>query len=130
MMCSMFKYEQKNKFIKRLIKNQRFPISSIVKNHLISESCSFLVGLNFDKDKRMQKIFCNKKMKKRISKTMEAILKLRYDSNKNTISWAADEETVLKDHDEPTVEILKGSVDPKDPYSFEIIRFLLDLPKL
>jgi hypothetical protein len=68
-------------------------------------------------------------MKKRISKTMEAILKLRYDSNKNTISWAADEETVLKDQDEPTVQILKSGVDPEDPYSFEIIRFLLDLPK-
>jgi hypothetical protein len=36
---------------------------------------------------------------------------------------SADEETVLKDQDD-------DSPNPEDPYSFEIIRFLLDLPKL
>jgi hypothetical protein len=61
MMSSMFKSEQKNKSFQQLIKNQRFPISSIVKNYLISEA------LNLKIYRKMKMFLRNHRLKGKIS---------------------------------------------------------------
>jgi hypothetical protein len=98
LMSSMFKYEQKNRWIKGLIKNHRYPLASVVKNYLISESCSFLVSLNYDTYRRMQNLFefANSKFKAKISRSMRTILNLQFDPIKQKIA-CVEEELALED---------------------------------
>jgi hypothetical protein len=82
LMGSMFTYEQKNKFIKGLIRNNREPISSIVKNYSISESVTFMICLEFDTWQHFQKL-CPQDGD--VSPIINAIKKMRYDPNTEKI---------------------------------------------
>ena len=93
MMCSLFKYERKNKWLKGLIKNKRAPLSSLMKNYLISESCNMIHGLNVDCYDRMLVLFqfSPPSVRGNISKTMKAVLSLGFDPIQNTITCDPDE---------------------------------------
>jgi hypothetical protein len=89
MMNSMWKYERKNKWLKGLIKNKRAPIPSLIKNYLISESCSFLVGTDRDAYNKMTALFqyATPGMRSNLSKTMKTIKRLRFDPIAKIISY-------------------------------------------
>jgi hypothetical protein len=93
MMCSLFKYERKNRWLKGLIKNKRSPLSSLMKNYLISESCNMIHGLNIDCYNRMTELFklSPPSVRENISKTIKAIKRLGFDPIQKTITCDPEE---------------------------------------
>jgi hypothetical protein len=85
-MSSMFKFEPKNRWMKGLLKNQ-YPLASVIKNYLISESCSFLVSLNYETYSRIQNLFefANSKFKSKISRSMRTILNLTQSDKRSLV---------------------------------------------
>jgi hypothetical protein len=96
----MFKFEQKNRWIKGLIKNQ-YPLASVIKNYLISESCSFLVSLNYEIYSRINNLFefANSKFKSNISRSMRTILNLQFDPIRQKISCVQQDLALEDDFD-------------------------------
>jgi hypothetical protein len=88
MMCSLFKYERKNRWLKGLIKNKRSPLSSLMKNYLISESCNMIHGRDVESYHRMTELFhlSPPSVRDNISKTIKAIKKLGFDPIQNIIT--------------------------------------------
>jgi hypothetical protein len=115
MMSSMWKYEQKNKWLKGLIKNKSSYLASVTKNYILSESISFLVGLDVDNWKTMKELFvvADPSIVDNISGAIKAIEKLKFDSETQIIS--CDPQDVINDE-------LKYDGNPTDD---SIMDFLL-----
>jgi hypothetical protein len=108
LMSSMWKYERKNKWLKGLIKNQRAPIPSLIKNYLISESCSFLVGTNRMTYNKMYSLFkyATPVMRCNLCKTMKVIKRMRFEPISKIISFDpkdSDEDDSREENDDETL---------------------------
>lgn len=82
LMVSMFKYERQNKYLKKLLKNQRYPISSIVRNYLISELSTLLIGTSIENTERLSEVFeyVDKGISSKVTAGLIGLSKLRFES--------------------------------------------------
>ena len=82
MMVSMFKYERQNKYLKKLLKNQRYPLGSIVRNYLISEMSTFLIGTSYHKVEKLKDIFqfVDKGISENVITGLNSLRKLKFQS--------------------------------------------------
>jgi hypothetical protein len=82
LMVSMFKYERQNKYLKKLLKNQRHPISSIMRNYQIAELSTLTTGTCHFNTNKLQQIFkyVDKGISENISSGLNGLGKLKYES--------------------------------------------------
>lgn len=96
--------------LKRMIKNKRAPISSLVKNYLISEVSVFAGGLTLDRLKKMN-VFLKKldpSISSRLSSGLNGLRALYYNESTKKVSWhpSADVDRIEDDGRNDSIKVI------------------------
>ncbi len=111
LMNAMFKYEQKNLILRKLMKNTSSPIASIVKNYCIAEASHFSMNLNYKRYETMEKLLSTNQ---NLSPTINTLKKLKYNTTTGFLTYDREEIDEI------------GNNLSTEPFDQDLLKFLLD----